>query len=413
MAEAFFPHHLKMSHSTGYDGSDMETEKMIRIGGLGPLSLPGIPWAGRELQDGMALAVKQLNDSGGVLGRPLALLFEDTSGRPEAGVAAVEMLREEEVHAFAGEFHSVVADAIIELVQRSGLPFVCASATLDTITTRRLSCVFRLAPPQSYGWGIYADFLASEGFQHVVALQEDNLYWNSGSRAIEARLCKLGVQFTRLSVAAGMGDAASWIQQVLAKQLKPPAPDILLLLMAYPEPLRSVVGEARAHGLVPPACLLGDPAGRTVFPDWWEIAGTDTIQVPFLSYTRPGHLTSQGKQMSPEFEKRYGREPTFVALEGYDAILVLAHAFEDAGTTEPTKIRDALRRIELEGTRGTIRFSTEPTGVVHQQWRWPPVCVVAYSHAREAFSEAGFLWDAEHGHAIATKSLRTGRQRKR
>ena len=44
---------------------------MIRIGGLGPLSSPGIPWAGRELQDGMALAVKQLNDSGGVLGRPL------------------------------------------------------------------------------------------------------------------------------------------------------------------------------------------------------------------------------------------------------------------------------------------------------------------------------------------------------
>jgi len=204
----------------------METEKMIRIGGLGPLSLPGIPWAGRELQDGMALAVKQLNDSGGVLGRPLALLFEDTSGHPEAGV-------------------------------------------------------------------------------------------------------------------------------------------------------------------------------------------TDAVQVPFLSYTRPGHLTSQGKQMWAEFEKRYGREPTFVALEGYDAVVVLAHAFEDAGTTEPTKIRDALNRIEVEGTRETIRFSTEPTGMVHQQWKWPPVSVVAYSCAHQALLKADVLWDAERGHAITTKSLRTGRQGKR
>ena len=59
----------------------METDKVIRIGGLGPLSLPGIPWAGRELQAGMALAVRRLNDSGGVLGRPLMLLFEDTCGR--------------------------------------------------------------------------------------------------------------------------------------------------------------------------------------------------------------------------------------------------------------------------------------------------------------------------------------------
>ena len=179
----------------------MKNDNIIRIGGLGPLTLPGIAWAGRELRDGMSLAVQQLNDSGGVLGRQLTLIFEDTQGRPEAGVAAVESLLGENVHALAGEFHSVVADAMVESVQRSGLPFVCASATLDDITSRRLDCVFRLAPPQSYGWTVYADFLASQGFRHVVALQEDNLYWNNGSGAIEARLGKLGVRFTRLSVA--------------------------------------------------------------------------------------------------------------------------------------------------------------------------------------------------------------------
>jgi len=384
----------------------MKEKKVIRIGGLGPLTLPGISWAGRELKDGMSLAVQQLNHSGGVLSRQLTLLFEDTHGRPEAGVAAVEKLLGEQVHAFAGEFHSVVADAVVEPVQRSGLPFVCASATLDNITERRLGFVFRLAPPQSYGWAVYADFLASEGFRHVIALQEDNLYWNNGSRAMEARLRKLGVRFTRLSVVPGLADATSWIRQVQAKQSDSPVPDILLLLMGYPEPLRSVVSEAHNAGLVPPTCFLGDPAGRTVFPDWWEIAGTDAIQVPFLSYARPARPTSNGKRISMEFNTQYGREPTFVAFEGYDSVLVLARAFEDAGTTEPSDVCDALRRMELEGTRGTIKFSTEREGVVHQQWKWPPVCVVAYSHARQAFSEADFLWDAEHGRSIGTKSLR-------
>lgn len=379
---------------------------MIRIGGLGPLSSPGIPWAGRELQDGMALAVKQLNDSGGVLGRPLMLLFEDTYGRREAGVAAIEKLLGKRVCAFAGEFHSVVADAVVEFVQRSGLPFICASATLDAITTRRLSFVFRLAPPQVYGWRVYADFLASEGFQHVVALQEDSLYWNSGSKVIETRLQEVGVPFTRLVVAAGAADATSWIRQVRAMRSGLPVPDVLLLLMAYPEPLRSVVAEVRAQDLIPPTCFLGDPAGRAVFPDWWEVAGNYAVRIPFLSYVRPADRTRAGEQMSAEFEREYGREPTFVALEGYDSILVLAHAFEDAGTTEPAKVRDALRRIRLLGTRGTIAFSTEPAGVVHQQWKWPPVCVVAYSQARQALSEADLLWDAEHGHSIGTKSLR-------
>lgn len=385
---------------------------MIRIGGLGPLSLPGIPWAGRELQDGMALAVRRLNDSGGVLGRPLMLLFEDTYGRPEAGVTAIERLLGEQVHAFAGEFHSVVADAVVELVQRFGRPFVCASATLDAITTRRLSFVFRLATPQAYGWRVYAEFLASDGFQHVVALQEDNLYWNSGSKVIEARLHKVGVRFTRLSVAPGAADATSWIQQVQAMQ-SGPIPDILLLLIAYPEPLRSVVAEVQAHGLVPPTCFLGDPAGRTVFPDWWEVTGIEAVRVPFLSYARPADLSLAGEQMAADFAREYGRKPTFVALEGYDSILVLAHAFEDAGSTEPAKARAALCRIELEGTRGTIKFSTEPAGVVHQQWKWPPVCVVAYSQAHQAFSEADLLWDAEQGHPIATKSLREQHQGER
>jgi ABC-type branched-subunit amino acid transport system substrate-binding protein len=345
----------------------------------------------------MALAVKHLNDMGGVLGTSLTLLFEDTHGRPEAGVTAVERLRGKQVHAFAGEFHSVVADAIVEPVQHSGLPFVCASATLDTITTRRLSCVFRLAPPQSYGWRVYADFVAAEGFRHAVILQEDNPYWNNGSAAIEARLNEHGVRFTRLVAAAGTANATSWMQQVKALLSRSPAPDILLLMMAYPDPLRSVVGDARTHGLVPPACFLGDPAGRTVFPDWWEIAGSHATQIPFLSYIGPDGLTDRGKQMSGNFERQYGREPTFVALEGYDAILVLAHAFDDAGTTEPGKVLNALRQVRCEGTRGTIRLSTEPTGVVHQQWKWPPVCVVAYTAAHQAPSKAGILWDAERG----------------
>jgi hypothetical protein len=107
-----------------------------------------------------------------------------------------------------------------------------------------------------------------------------------------------------------------------------------------------------------------------------------------------------------DFKKQYGREPTFVAFEGYDSVLVLGRAFEDAGTAEPSNVCEALRRMELEGTRGTIKFSTEREGVVHQQWKWPPVCVVAYSHARQSFSQSDLLWDAEHGRSIGTKSLR-------
>jgi hypothetical protein len=246
----------------------------------------------------MTLAVEQINGTGGVLGRPLTLLFEDTQGSPQAGLAAVGKLLRERVHVFAGEFHSVVADAIVEPVERSSLPFLCASATMDSVTARRLSMVFRLAPPQSYGWSVYADCLASHGFQHVVALQEDNLYWNSGSRVMEARLHNLGVRFTRLPLTAGSTDVVACIRQVQGMRSEHPAPDILLMLVAYPEPFVSLASEASRHGLVPPACFIGDPAGRVACQDRWGVAGTDAMRVPFLSYLRLEQLTEEGQRLS-------------------------------------------------------------------------------------------------------------------
>ena len=381
-------------------------EQSIRVGGLGPLTLPGLSWAGHELKDGMTLAVEQLNGTGGVVGRPLTLLFEDTQGRPQVGLAAVEKLFGERIHFFAGEFHSVVADAIVESIQRLGLPFLCASATMDSVTARRLSVVFRLAPPQSYGWSVYADRLASHGFKHVVALQEDNLYWNSGSRVIETRLHNFGGRFTRLSLTAGSTEVVTCIRQVQGMRSEHPAPDILLMLVAYPEPFVSLASEASRHGLVPPECFLGDPAGRVACQDRWGVVGTEALRVPFLSYTRPKHSPEEGQRMSKEFKSRFGREPTFVAYEGYDSVLVLARACADAGTVEPGAVCNSLRNIAVLGTRGTIQFSTEPNGVVHQQWKWPPVCVVAYSQPQQTFPEADLLWDAEDGRPGRARLLR-------
>src|SRR5438105_7391809 len=126
----------------------------VLIGGLGPLSYPGMPWAGRELFDAMHLAVREVNRTGGAGRRSLQLLCENTSGSEAAAVNAVKRLGGQGVHAFAGEFHSVAANAIVDPIGQSGLPFVCASATLDRITSCRRRNVFRLSPPQSYGWRV-------------------------------------------------------------------------------------------------------------------------------------------------------------------------------------------------------------------------------------------------------------------
>lgn len=65
-------------------------EEVIKIGHLGLLSGAGAV-AGRPIQDGARLAIKEINEKGGVLGKELVLISRDTGGRPEE---AVRMTRE-------------------------------------------------------------------------------------------------------------------------------------------------------------------------------------------------------------------------------------------------------------------------------------------------------------------------------
>lgn len=361
----------------------------IKIGGLGPLALPGLEWAGRDLHDAMTLAVTNLNQGPGVLGRQVVLQFEDTRGEPQAGIDAVTRLAASGVHAFAGEFHSMVTDAIIEPIEQTGLPFVCASATMDSLTARRASCLFRLSAPQSLGWNVYADFLLAEGVRHAAVLQDDNAYWNNGPSIIERKLTDAGARCTRISTRVGEAASGAWLTQ-LGRLI--PAPDCALLLMGYPEPLGSVFRALRTGGLAGDHLVIGDPAGRVAGPDWPDVAGPADHTVPYLAYVEPGNLTGIGRQVATQFKAKTGRDPTFVALEGYDAILVLAHAFDMAATTEPAAVLAALRAGAVPGTRGSIRFKTEPEGVAHQQWTWPPVSVVAHAPSGRSGPGARLLW---------------------
>jgi hypothetical protein len=169
------------------------------------------------------------------------------------------------------------------------------------------------------------------------------------------------------------------------------APTIALLLVGYPEPLGGIVRALAGRDLLPDLVSLGDPAGRPIFPDWWNTVGEHGATVPFLSYRLPGQLTPIGDEMSSAFRDRHEREPSFVALEGYDAIAAMATALEEASQLDSESICSSLCEAETPGTRDLIRFSTEPEGVVHQQWAWPPVCVAMRSSGRP-LSEETAVW---------------------
>ncbi|MFJ7270912.1 ABC transporter substrate-binding protein [Streptomyces sp. NPDC099050] len=342
---------------------------VVRLGALVPLTRPGWVDAGRQLLAGLELAAAEVNDGGGVGGRALELVVRDTAADPERAVAAVEELAGLGVAAVVGEYHSVVARAAAARADALGMPYLCSSAVLDALTEGPTEWVARLAPAQSHGWRTYADFLLGAGHRRIAVAIQPSAYWASGTRVLRERFAARGGSVVEIGVGIGVEGTSV---QGLCDALVGERSTALLLLVGYPEPAAAIVRAVRGDRRLGEV-LIGAPAGQPEFAGWAEALGGDGAGIPFLRYL-PERLGPLGERVRKELRERLGEEPSFVAFEGWDSVTVLAEVLRSHGT-ERADIAAAWPRVEVEGTRGPIRFSRTP-GIGVWQWVWAPVRVV-------------------------------------
>src|SRR5438270_12055477 len=74
--------------------SVLSAAEPIMLGEVGPLSPPGGYADGQLMKDAAILATDEINKAGGVLGRPVAVSYQDTRGLPEEGTAARVLVTE-------------------------------------------------------------------------------------------------------------------------------------------------------------------------------------------------------------------------------------------------------------------------------------------------------------------------------
>ncbi|CAI9399078.1 ABC transporter substrate-binding protein [Nocardioides sp. T2.26MG-1] len=343
----------------------------VRVGALAPLSPPGWVAAGQHLVAGLELAATEVNEAGGIAGRPLKLVVRDTAADPGRAAAAVDELADLGVVALAGEYHSVVARGAAARAHARQVPFLCSSAVLDQLVDEPTDWVARLAPAQSHGWGLYADFLVETGHTQVALATQRSIYWASGAAILRTHLARHHGGVVEL-------DMDDLTVEAACTRLADSGASALLLLTGYPGPAVPLVNavrlDPRLHGL-----MIGAPAGQPELADRMALSGAGSGAIPFLRYL-PRRLDASGERVERALLRRLGVAPSFVALEGYDAILVLAHLMAANGAGRAA-IAGSWGEVATEGTRGTIAFSREP-GLDLWQWRWAPTQVTQRDPAR-------------------------------
>ncbi len=364
----------------------------IKIGGIAPLSPPGGVQTGESLRDGMKVAVAELNAAGGLLGKQVELIIEDTSGVPEKGVAAFERLvTKDQVVAITGSAHSAVCAAVGPVAHKYSIAFIAGECWSDNVTGAQIPEVFRITVANSLVYAVAADWVKAVDFKHVAIIAE-NSDWGLG--VIEVFKDNLEGTGTKVTSFTAERTLTDFTPQLLQLKRADPKPD--LLIAGYTGAgLLQMLRQTYDLGLAPTKDTAVFAAGMDVIePEFWETMGPDGVYVIGNPAGLPGKPdTPLSRSFGVAYEKLAGRPANAVAMEGYDGVMVIAEAIKAANNADPAAIVEAVRNLKWEGTRGTIHFpqTTEPAWAF-QQWPEVPIFVIQYDQANQLPENSQILW---------------------
>jgi branched-chain amino acid transport system substrate-binding protein len=372
----------------------------ILIGGFGPLSAPGSYQSGTQMRQAAEMAVDEVNEAGGVLGKDVELVFGDTEGLPERGTAVTErLITQNNVVGLTGEYHSGVALTEMEVAHKYGVPTVFAEPWSDDVTGSGYDEIFRIAPSIEYFSSISSNYIAAVGWESVVFVIEDTDYGREQGETWTQQLADLGITDVEVIYA----DPATEDFTPILQRIQQNPPDVLGGVITG-------IGNSR---MLRQACDLGlAPTAETAYyasldaqyPEFWENAG-DCGQYVFFTYVGlPESLwTDDTQAFMTNFEERYGTTPGAPAMEAYDSTKMLLAAIDEAGTTDPAPVIDALEGMQYSGVLGDIWFEygnhnplpdDQPAWMWHQ-WPTPTVMILQYTEVGQSAQEAAVVYPPE------------------
>jgi branched-chain amino acid transport system substrate-binding protein len=339
----------------------------IKIGVTVSLSPPGSVSQGTQVRDALDVTAKMINDQGGVLGRPIQLLVEDTQGLPEKARAAVEKLvTEEHVVALTGEHQSSNVLAEIEVAHRYHIPYINVNGWADAIRAKNYIEVFN---PNNYNSRVaiaMAATLKSLGAKRVVAFCENTDFGIGLAKGLgdqlKASSPDIAYKYETLDRAA-----KDYLPAILPLKSDPPDAVVEIMLPAAAYLLLDQIYE---QGVAPSGkTWLYDASGIADYPDFWQnVQDAAKDMLVFGLYHPKMPMPDLGKKVAAAYTAKTTHEPGRLVFQAADSLFLLAEAIKAANSTAADPMIKALEATKWEGTRGTITFSTEQGGFHYHQW---------------------------------------------
>ncbi len=335
--------------------------KTIKIGVLSPLTgLYSI--VGKRTSQGINMAVKEINDAGGVLGHKFEALIRDSETNPASSVrTARRLILRDKVFALLGPLHGGAAIAVLQeskKLKTMNFPWAATEEINTKFCSRYTWRVGSSAQQTSRAGAVIAHRL---GLKKWATISSDFSYGRSVVRQFWNYLKERDPGAKRPYAAwpkLGENDYSAYINKM--QKAKPDA----IYVGLFGADLIKFMKQARSFGMYEKVKIFTDFGGNHV------VLKALGDQAPFGHWASSRYLhnypvSAANKRFVDNFRKAYNVYPDMTAGEAYSTVHVIAESIRRAGAVDKEKAIDAMGGVAFNAPEGWIIMRPSD----HQGWQ--------------------------------------------
>ena len=315
---------------------------------------------GKHTQNGYNLAVKRINQMGGVKvgGKSYKfniIYYDDESNSGRAAQLAERLIKQDGVKYMLGPYSSGLTKAIAPITEENKIPMVEANGASRSLFTKGYKYLFAVLSPANQYLEVAIDLAVEKNggkpVNIAMAFEQDAFSQDVRLGIVDAAK-RTGSKITiDDKLPKELNDMAATLAKVKATK-----PDVLVVSGHSKGALTAIRQIAEMKVDVPMLAMTHCDASKLAKQHGKNSEYALCAAQWHKELTYSDDYFGNGIKFDKDFNALYGYAPPYQAAESAAALLVFKDAFERANSTDKEKVRDALAKTDMQTFYGNVKF---------------------------------------------------------
>jgi len=304
-------------------------------------------------RNGWQLALEEINDAGGVMGKKIEVISRDDAGKPGTAVTvAEELVRKDKVALLMGTFFSHVGLAVTDFAKRNKVLFVAAEPLSDAVVWAKGNrYTFRLRPSTYMQAAMLAEGAAKNPAKRWATIAPNYAY---GKDAVKSFKKVLKAKRPDVEFVAEQWPALFKINAGAEVQALAAAKPEAIYNVTFGGDLAKFVREGKLRGFFKDVFVVSLLTGEPEYldplkgeaPEGWLVTG-----YPWKDIKNSVHV-----KFVAAYQKKFNDYPRTGSVVGYNTMMSVYHMLKKAGSTDTETMVNAMEGLTFDSIVGPVTY---------------------------------------------------------